>query len=323
MRPVTSVIESQAPIQTLRPQPSRRARTPLRTKVQRVSIIIPALDEEPAIGSVLERVARVRSSLRDQGYRFEVLVIDDGSRDGTARIARQHGARVISHPNALGNGAAVKRGIRAAKGDVILLMDADGQHPPERIPELLAGMQTHDLVVGARGGTGHGKHKRWANRIYNGLASWVVGKPIPDLTSGFRAARADVMKRFCYLLPNTFSYPTTITLAFFRAGYAVKYVPIEAAHRDGKSKIKLLKDGSRFFLIIAKIATFFAPLRVFGPLSLFIAGLGVFNYLYTYLTQARFTNTSVVMLILAAMTLGLGLISEQIAALRFQHSEEE
>lgn len=320
---MTTVVASSARVRTLRPEPLRRVRTPLQTRVKRISIVIPALDEEPAIGGVLERIAAIRKSLREAGYRFEVLVIDDGSRDGTPRIAKQHGARVITHPNALGNGAAIKRGIRAAKGDVILLMDADGQHPPEKIPELLQGLETHDLVVGARGGSGHGAHKRLANRIYNGLASWVVGKPIPDLTSGFRAARADVMKRFCYLLPNTFSYPTTITLAFFRGGYAVKYIPIEAAHREGKSKIKLLKDGSRFLLIIAKIATFFAPLRVFGPLSLFIAGLGVFNYAYTFFTQGRFTNMSVLMMILAGMTLGLGLISEQIAALRFERSEED
>jgi glycosyltransferase involved in cell wall biosynthesis len=212
----------------------------------------------------------------------------------------------------------VKRGIREARGDWILLLDGDGQHPPAAIPSLLVPAERYDMVVGSRGGRGGSLHRNFANRVYNRLASYISGKQIPDLTSGFRLVRADIAKDLVYLLPNTFSYPSTITLSMLRAGYAVGFQRFEVRKRRGRSHVRLLADGSRFFLIILRIATFFAPLRVFLPLSGLLAALGLGWYLVTYLTDGRFTNMALLLLGQATLLFALGLISEQVAALRFQ-----
>src|SRR5690554_2195874 len=212
-----------------------------------VSVVIPAFNEAQVIGDVIERIFDVFEQLP---YTMELLVIDDGSSDGTAVVAQEAGAEVIQHPYNIGNGAAVKTGIRNAAGDVIVLLDGDGQHAPEDIPRLLDKVGRYDLVVGARTRDSESQiHRDLANQIYNWLATYVCGRKIEDLTSGFRAVRAELARSFVYLLPNTFSYPTTITLATVRAGYSLAYVPIRAAQRVGKSKIKLFRDGSRFFLI--------------------------------------------------------------------------
>jgi glycosyltransferase involved in cell wall biosynthesis len=287
-----------------------------------VTVIIPAMNEAASLPGLLantqEVLARKRATLVS-----EIIVVDDGSTDGTAEAAEKAGVTVLRHPENLGNGAAVKTGMRAARGDAWVLMDADGQHDPEDLPKLLEGLERYDMVVGARTkGTGTGAHRGFANGIYNLFAGYVTGRKIKDLTSGYRAMRADVARRFLYLLPNTFSYPTTLTLAFFRTGHSVLYEPIRAAARVGKSKIRLFRDGSRFLLIILRIATFFSPFRVFFPVSLMSALLGVGWYIYTYVTSHRFTNMSMLLIAQAVILFALALISEQIAQLRFDRSED-
>ncbi|MGE3172821.1 MAG: glycosyltransferase family 2 protein [Planctomycetota bacterium] len=303
-----------APAMSATPIPAPREAKALR--VQRLSVVVPARDESLNLPALLQELEVVLAPL-PLAFR-EIVVVDDGSRDDTPALAERHGARVVRHPESLGNGAAVKRGIREAKGDWILLLDGDGQHPPDAIPSMLALAERFDMVVGSRGGSGGKLHRNVANRIYNRLASYVSGRRIPDLTSGYRLLRADVAKGLVYLLPNTFSYPTTITMSMLRAGYAVAFHPITVRPRQGKSHIRLLADGSRFFLIILRIATFFAPLRVFLPLSLALAATGVGWYAYTWFVEHRFTNMAVLLLGQATLLFALGLISEQIAALRFQ-----
>ncbi len=285
-------------------------------RVRRLSVVVPARDESLNLPTLLGELQGVLARLPLDFA--EIVVVDDGSRDDTADIAAAAGARVVRHAESLGNGAAVKRGIREARGDWILLLDGDGQHPPDAIPAMAALAERYDMVVGSRGGKGGSSHRNFANQVYNALASYVSGKRIPDLTSGYRLLRADVAKGLVYILPNTFSYPTTITMSMLRAGYAVAFQPIVVRQRRGKSHIRLLADGSRFFLIILRIATFFAPLRVFVPLSFGVAAAGIGWYAYTWITEGRFTNMAVLLLGQAMMLFVLGLISEQIAALRFQ-----
>lgn len=286
------------------------------TRVPLVTVVLPVLNEAENLRALLLELRPVLDSI--SAYDFEITVIDDGSTDGSGDIAKSLGARVHRHARNLGNGAAVKRGIREARGDYILLMDGDGQHPPDAIPKLLARLDEHDLVVGSRGGSGGSLHRNLANRIYNRAASYVTQAKIPDLTSGFRVARADFLKSFVHMLPNTFSYPTTITLAAFRAGYSVHYEPIAVRKRGGHSKIRLFRDGSRFFLIILKVATLVSPLRVFLPLSFFVGMIGISWYLYSFFSTGRFTNMALLLLVQATVIFSLGLISEQVAQLRFE-----
>ncbi|MCC6670145.1 MAG: glycosyltransferase family 2 protein [Planctomycetes bacterium] len=294
--------------------------SPPATRVRSLTLVIPAKDEAANLANLLAELVPVLAAL--PGLRSEVLVIDDGSRDATAEIAAAAGARVVRHAESLGNGAAVKRGIREARHEWILLLDGDGQHPPAAIPELIRQAERYDMVVGSRGGTGGAWYRNLANRVYNRLASYVTNRPIPDLTSGFRLIRADAAKGFAYLLPNTFSYPSTITLAMLRGGYSVGFQPIQVRPRGGRSHIRLLRDGSRFVLIILRIATFFAPLRVFLPLSLAFALAGLAWYAYTFFTESRFTNMAGLLLTQATVIFVLGLISEQIAAMRFERGED-
>ncbi|MHC4954024.1 MAG: glycosyltransferase family 2 protein [Planctomycetota bacterium] len=289
--------------------------------VRKISVILPAYNEAEVIGEVLAGIREVAAQ-RAKTEVYELIVVDDGSTDGTADVAEAAGARVVRHPYNIGNGASVKAGMRAAGGDIFVMMDADGQHRPEEIPMLLDALGHHAMVVGARSRDGQANvWRRTANGIYNCLASYVTGRTIPDLTSGFRVVRAGVARRFVYLLPNSFSYPTTITLACFKTGLPVAYRGIQARRRTGKSKIRLFKDGSRFFLIILKIATFFSPFRVFFPLSLLSFLLGAGYYLYTYITEHRFTNMAMLLVVQAVILFALALISEQIAQLRFDRSE--
>ncbi len=281
-----------------------------------VSIVIPVFNEARVLEAVL---GKIRALDLDQ---VEIIVVDDGSTDGSAEVALNAGASVIRHPYNIGNGAAVKSGIRAARGEVIVLMDGDGQHKPEDIPRLLAAAPDYHMVVGARArGSKLRLHRYAANWMYNLFASYVTRFKVQDLTSGFRLlSRRDAL-RFIDLLPNTFSYPTTLTLAFLRSGLTVKYVPIQTLYRSGQSKISLVTDGVRFFLIIAKIATLFSPFRVFLPVSLLFFGAGLANYIYTYVTEHRFTNMSVLMFTTAVIIFMLGLISEQIALLRMERQQ--
>jgi glycosyltransferase involved in cell wall biosynthesis len=248
------------------------------TRIQsdQVSVIIPAKNEMASIGAV---VSAVREQLPDA----EIIVVDDGSDDQTAELARQHGADVHSHPVSLGNGAAVKAGARRARGEILVFLDADGQHDPKDIPRLLGQIEAgFDMAVGARNTGSHANFARlMANGAYNVIASMVTGRAIPDLTSGFRAARARLFRQYLYLLPNGFSYPTTITMAFIRSGYLVDFVDIEAAKREGKSHIRPLRDGIRFLLIIFKISTLYSPLKLFLPTSFLFLAVGLGYYAYT------------------------------------------
>jgi glycosyltransferase involved in cell wall biosynthesis len=287
----------------------------------KVSIVLPAKNEAATIGDVV-------AGLRQRYPEAEVLVIDDGSRDATAQAARDAGARVVSQPYSKGNGAAIKRGAQAARADILIFMDGDGQHDPADVARLLERMAAgFDLVVGARSGLGsQASIARWgANGFYNRLASWMVGQRIDDLTSGFRAVERRKFLSFLYLLPNGFSYPTTSTMAFFRAGYSVGFVPIRVRRREGSSHISLLRDGLRFLLIIFKIGTLYSPLKVYFPAAVLTAGLGFANYLLTAVGSGswRFTNMSALLISTGLVIFLLGLLSEQLTNLQYKDVRTE
>jgi glycosyltransferase involved in cell wall biosynthesis len=280
-----------------------------------ISVILPAKNEA-------EGLQRTLPVLRERFPDAEIIVVDDGSTDATAAIATEHGARVLSSPYPMGNGASIKRGARAAGGDVLVFMDADGQHDPMLIARLLDKLDDgYDMVVGARDASGQANAGRGAaNAFYNRLATWMTGHKVADLTSGFRAVRAAKFLEFLYLLPNGFSYPTTSTMAFFRSAYPVAYVSIPVAARIGRSHIRPVRDGIRFLLIIFKIATLYSPLKLFAPagLGFFLLGLGY--YAYTFTSEHRFTNMSALLLSAAVIVFLIGLISEQITSLTYRKS---
>lgn len=279
----------------------------------RISVVLPAKNEARGLPATLQALKRHHPDA-------EVIVVDDGSTDDTAELARNEGVIVISAPYSMGNGAAIKRGARAATGDVLVFMDADGQHDPAHVARLLERLdQGYDMVVGARDWAGQaGMHRGLANTFYNWLASHMTGAKVKDLTSGFRVVRANLFREFLHLLPNGFSYPTTSTMAFFRSAYAVAYEPIPVHKRIGKSHIKPIRDGVRFLLIIFKIATLYSPLKLFIPAALGFFALGLGYYLYTYLTFHRFTNMSLLLFSAAVIVFLIGLISEQITGLTYR-----
>lgn len=276
-----------------------------------LSIIIPAYNEAGALGAVL-------SAIHAQSLpTHEIIVVDDGSTDETAAVAAAHGARAIRHPYNIGNGAAVKTGLRAARGAAVVLLDGDGQHPPSAIAELLEPLKDYHMVVAARARRSEaGWHRLVANRFYSWFASYVAQHRVEDLTSGFRAMRRREALRFIDMLPNTFSYPSTLTLAFLRSGLAVKYLRVDFGRRTGASKLRVWEDGIRFLLIISKVATLFAPFRVFLPVSVAFFALGLGYYAYTFVTAHRFTNMAALLLSTSVIIFMLGLVSEQIAQLR-------
>lgn len=278
-----------------------------------LSVIIPARNEAAGLRQVLPR-------LRQALPEAEIIVVNDGSQDDTAQVCAQHGVAVITHPYAMGNGAAIKSGARAARGDVLVFMDGDGQHLPEDIPALLGKFnEGYDMVVGARTRGSHaGAHRAFANDVFSGLASWMVWQNVEDLTCGFRVVRARKFRKFLYLLPNGFSYPTTITMSFFRAGYSVAYVPIHTPPRIGRSHLRPLRDGVRFLLIIIRIGTLYSPQKLFLPVSAGFFLVGLAYYAYTYLTTGRFTNMSALLFISAILTFLIGIVSEQISALHYK-----
>jgi glycosyltransferase involved in cell wall biosynthesis len=283
-----------------------------------ISVVIPARSEAESLRAILPRLADLLSDA-------EIIVVDDGSADDTPAVCALSNIRCLQHHYPMGNGAAIKTGARAALGDMIVFMDADGQHQPEDIPVLLEKFaEGYDMVVGARQSGSHaGPHRALANDVFSRLASWMVTQNIEDLTSGFRVVRASKFRQFLYLLPNGFSYPTTITMSFFRAGYGVAYVPIHTPRRVGKSHIRPLRDGVRFLLIIIKIGTLYSPQKLFLPISagFFLTGLGW--YFYTFLSTGRFTNMSALLFIAAIFTFLIGIVSEQISALHFKDLNTE
>jgi glycosyltransferase involved in cell wall biosynthesis len=283
-----------------------------------VSIIIPARNEAAGL-------RRLLPALLEHHPQAEILIVNDGSTDETAEVCRQHKIKVVSHAYGMGNGAAIKTGARAASSDTLVFMDADGQHDPADVQRLLDKLdEGYEMVVGARPFDSQASVGRYiANSLYNWLASWMTGHPILDLTSGFRAVRAGKFRRFLYLLPNGFSYPTTITMAFFRSAFPVAYVPIRTVRREGHSKIRLLKDGLRFFVIILKIGALFSPMRLFIPVSFFFFLLGTSYYSYTYITQSRFTNMSALLFIASMLSFLIGIVSEQVSSLHYKGTEED
>ena len=280
-----------------------------------LSIVIPAKNESGAIGDVVARAV-------EKYPEAEIIVVDDGSTDDTASVAENAGAKVVRHPESLGNGAAVKAGARAAQGEIIAFMDGDGQHDAGEFGPLLAKLdEGYDMIIGARDSGSHANVGRlYANGIYNVIASWLTGRRIPDLTSGFRVARANLFKKFLYLLPNGFSYPTTITMAFLRSGYPIRFESIPVAKRVGKSHIRPIRDGIRFMVIIFKIATLYSPLKIFLPISATFFATGICYYAYTYFTVGRFTNMSMLIISASVIIFLIGLISEQITALTYSNS---
>jgi glycosyltransferase involved in cell wall biosynthesis len=288
--------------------------------MENITIILPAKNEESGLSRLLPEL---KSLYPDA----EVLVVNDGSSDGTESLCRRLSVKAISHPYSLGNGAAVKTGARHASGGVLVFMDADGQHDPGDIPRLLEKLaEGYEMAVGAR----HAKTqaslgRRGANYLYNKLASAMTGYRIEDLTSGFRAVRARHFRKFLYLLPNGFSYPTTITMAFFRSGFPVGYVPIHARRRaaSDSSNIRLFRDGVRFFVIILKIGALFSPMRLFLPVSGFLFASGFSLYLYNYMAQGRFTNMSLLLFMSSLFTFLIGILSEQISSLHYRGVEED
>jgi glycosyltransferase involved in cell wall biosynthesis len=278
-----------------------------------LSLILPAKNES-------EGLRRTLPGVRELLPGAQIIVVDDGSTDDTAEVARAHGAEVLRSPYSMGNGAAIKRGARAATGDVLVFMDADGQHDANLIPKLLARFEEgFDMVVGARGWDGQASFGRGlANGLYNRIATLMTAHHVADLTSGFRAVDAKKFKEFLHLLPNGFSYPTTITMAFFRSGYAIAYEPIPVAQRLGRSHIRPLRDGMRFLLIIFKIATLYSPLKLFAPTSLLFFLLGMGNYVRTFINEGRFTNMSALLLSAGVIVFLIGLISEQITGLLYR-----
>ncbi len=277
-----------------------------------VSIVIPAFNER-------ESIAEVVGVLRAAAAWREILVVDDGSTDGTGERAAAAGATVVRHAYNIGNGAAVKNGIRHATGDYILIVDADGQHPPEDALRLVARLGEYDLVVGARATeTQATQARRAGNGALNRLASYLTGRPIPDLTSGFRGARASGLREILHLLPNGFSTPTTTTLAFIKGGYTVAFEPIQARQRSGQSKIRLARDGAKFLMIIFKIITLFSPMRIFAPISAAAFLLGVVYGVWNVVVHTRIPNGSVLLILFAVVVFLVGLVSEQISALRFE-----
>jgi glycosyltransferase involved in cell wall biosynthesis len=266
-------------------------------------------------------IADVVAALKSAAPWREVLVIDDGSADATAIKAETAGARVIRHPYNKGNGAAIKTGIRNATGDFILIIDADGQHPPEDAVRIADRLGEYDLVVGARSSkTQATQARRSGNMLLNWLASYLAGRSIPDLTSGFRGARREHLREFIHLLPNGFSTPTTTTLAFIKAGYNVSFERVSARRRLGESKIRFARDGARFFLILLKVITIFSPLRIFVPISACTFGVGAVYGAYTALAHGRIPNGAVILILFSVVVFLVGLVSEQVSSLRIDGS---
>ena len=283
---------------------------------EEVSVVVPAYNEGGSIATLV-------SALRQTAQWREVIVVDDGSDDDTGRNAAEAGARVVRHPYNKGNGAAVKTGIRNASGQYVLIMDGDGQHRPADAPRLIGRLSEYELVIGARSETTQANAaRRLGNRALNAIASYLTEQRIPDLTSGFRAARRDHFLEFLHLLPNGFSTPTTTTLAFMKAGYSVWFEPVDAAVREGRSKIRFGPDGVQFFVILLKVITIFSPMRVFLPLALGSFAIGGAYAVWTIVTQSHVTNSSVLLILLSVIIFLVGLVSEQISALRFERRDQ-
>ena len=278
-----------------------------------VSIIIPAYQEEEAIGQVVANVLRVA---RELGCPYEVLVVDDGSTDNTGGAARYAGAQVLVHPYNRGYGAALKTGIRAATSRTVLFLDADGQHDPEDIRCLLAERKVYDMVVGARRRSQGAPLWRKPGKLFLGwLANNLTGRNIPDLKSGFRAIAREMALRFLPIMPDGFSFSTTSTIAAFRGGYKVQYIPIQVAHRVGKSTVTMI-DGFKTIMLIIRIVTLFAPLRVFLPVSAATFVLGVGFVIQGYLSAGAASIKGIMVILASILFFLFGILVDQVTAIR-------
>lgn len=283
-----------------------------------ISFVIPAFNEAATIATII-------GELRASYPYAEIVVVDDHSQDGTADIAEQAGARVIRRPYNIGNGAGVKTGVRAATGEIVVIIDGDGQHRPSDIPKLLTHIGPYDMVVGARSRTGQQNWVRWmGNLAINQLGSYLTGMKMNDLTSGFRAFRRSVLLEYIHLLPNQFSWPTTSALAFAKGGYHVRFEPITMQPRQGgQSHQKLLRNGFKFGFIIFRIISLFNPLRVFLPIMVMFLVLSVISYFLSILsgdTWLHLPPTALFCLIAAMFFFCFGLLAETISALRFERA---
>jgi glycosyltransferase involved in cell wall biosynthesis len=284
----------------------------------KISVIIPAKNEADSLSRLLPEIRKILPE-------SEIILVNDGSTDNTSSIAQDFVNHIIHHPHSLGNGAAIKAGARIASREYLLFMDADGQHKPDDIPLLVETISRgYTMVVGARHPSTHANIlRKLANSIYNNIASYLTGQKIKDLTSGFRIVRANEFRKFIYLLPNGFSYPTTITMALSRNGQSLTYVEIHAKKREGGSHINPIRDGIRFLLIIFKISALYSPLKIFAPTSFLCFAVGFSYYLYTYLTDGRFTNMGILLFITALIIFMIGLLSEQITTLLYTNSDSD
>ena len=282
-----------------------------------INIIIPSKNEEKTLKVLTDDIASKCPNI-------SITVIDDGSTDQTTQLELNKNVTLISHPYSMGNGASIKTGARNSTSKYLIFMDADGQHDPVYIDDFIKLLdEGFDMVIGERDKSGQATFfRRLANSTYNKIASYMTGHSIKDLTSGYRAVNASKFKRFLYLLPNGFSYPTTSTMAFFRNGYSIRYLPIQVNKRSGSSHINIFKDGVKFFTIILKIGALFSPMRLFLPVSLLLFTVGINYYLYTYLSSGRFTNMSALLITTSIIIFLMGIISEQISALHYKNTED-
>lgn len=283
-----------------------------------INIIIPAKNEAATLKQLTDTIISLYPDIN-------ITIVNDGSTDATQDLEYNDKVKIISHPYSMGNGASIKTGARNSDSEYLIFMDADGQHNPEEIKTFIQHLnEGYDMVIGARDRSGQASLIRSiANFSYNKIATYMTGHKILDLTSGFRAVNTKKFKRFLYLLPNGFSYPTTSTMAFFRNGYSIKYIPIKVNKRDGSSHISIIKDGIKFFTIIMKIGALFSPMRLFLPVSALLFTTGVCYYLYTYINFGSFTNMSALLFSTSIITFLMGIVSEQISALHYKHDEEQ
>ena len=276
------------------------------------SIIIPLFNEE---NSIIRVISNLDNYLKPKGYNYEIIVVNDASSDKSGELVKNaNGIKLINQPYNKGYGAAIKTGVRNAQYDWVLFFDSDGQHKPEDIEKFLAGTDNFDMVVGERVNYQGSIIRKIGKKFLKIVANYLTQQDIPDLNCGLRLVKKEYFLRFIHLLPNSFSLTTTITLAFFREGLNIKYIPINVAVREGKSSLKI-KDGLKTFLGILRTIIFFSPLRVFFPASLIFL-IGTLVSLGFNLKQMNLSDTTVLLFVSSLLIFFFGLIADQLAAIR-------
>jgi glycosyltransferase involved in cell wall biosynthesis len=285
------------------------------------SVVIPAYNEGPRVGAIVR-------AIRERLPQAEIIVVDDASGDDTSAQAAAAGARVITRPHNVGNGAGVKTGVRAASGEVVVVMDADGQHDPDDLPRLLDHVGRYDMVVATRLDRESQENAvRWlGNGAVNAFGSYLVGMPMLDLTSGYRAFKREVLLEFLHLLPNSFGWPNTSAMALAKAGYHIRFEPVAMRRRQGgRSTQKLFKNGIRNLLIMLRMVSLFAPLRVYFPVALAMFALSLLAYVASVAVNGvwlKIPNATAALFVGGIVVFMFGLLAEQIAGLRFQRRDQ-